>query len=61
MTKAEVHKKSNDELITDLKYVPCEFSRDELFSVVILNDDQLAGDLKRRNTEGNLTADEVKD
>lgn len=54
-------KKSNDELITDLKYVPCEFSRDELFSVVVFSDAQLAGELKSRNKIGNLTVDEVKE
>ena len=46
-------------MITDLKFVPCEFSRDELFSVVLINDAELAGELKRKNKEGNLTIKEM--
>lgn len=56
----EVKNKTNDELITELQYVPCLFSRDELFSFVVVNDAQLAGDLKRRNKEGNLTAKDLE-
>ena len=42
-----------------MKYVPCEFSRDELFSVVLINDSDLANDLKQRNKVGNLTVTEM--
>ena len=54
-TAEEVKDKTSDELITDLKYVPCEFSRDELFSVVLIGDSELASELKQRNMNRNLT------
>ena len=60
-TEAEVKNKTNDELITETKLVACEFSRDELFSVVVIEDPQVAGDLKRRNMEKNLTVEYVKE
>ena len=44
-TEEEVKKKNTDELITESKLVPCEFSRDELFSVVVINDAEVASDL----------------
>ena len=60
-TEDELKKKSTDEMITESKLLPCEFNRDELFSFVVLNDAQLAGDLKTRNRAGNLTAQDLKD
>ena len=54
-TVAQVSNKTSEELITELKFVPCEFGRDELFSVVLVNDAELAGELKRRNKDKNLT------
>ena len=41
-TKAQASHKSNEELITELKFLPCEFGRDELFSFVVMNDDETA-------------------
>jgi hypothetical protein len=47
-------------LITEAKLVPCQFSRDELFSVVIILDSKNATDLKLKNKlSQNLTAQEV--
>ena len=60
-TVAQVSNKTSEELITELKFVPCEFSRDELFSVVLINDVELAGELKRRNKAGNLTVQDLTD
>jgi len=40
--------------------VPCEFSRDELFSFVVIGDAQTAGELKQRNKDSNLTAAVLK-
>ena len=61
LTKQDVVNKTSDELITDLKYLPCEFSRDELFSIVLINDVQHAEELKARNKDGNLTVEEMKE
>lgn len=58
-TIAQVKDKTSEELITDLKYVPCLFYRDELFSIVVVNDSKLAEDLKHRNRDRNLTVEEM--
>ena len=60
-TEAEAETKTNDELITDLNYVPCTFNRDVLFSFIIMNDEEEASALKERNKQGNLTATEVSE
>ncbi len=59
-TKEEATSKSNDELITELKYVPCDFSRDELFSVLVIQDVAVAEELKRANKDKNLTVENLK-
>jgi len=46
-------------MITETNLKTCEFSRDELFSVVVIENAQLAGELKRNNTAQNLTSQEV--
>ena len=51
--------KSNDELIQDLKFVPCKFNRDVLFSIVLLDDHDQAETLKEENIAKNLTATEI--
>ena len=43
---------SNEELITELKFLPCEFSRDELFSFVVVEDEDKARELKSMNKAG---------
>ena len=59
-TKEEATSKSNEELITELKYVPCDFSRDELFSIVVIQDVAVAEELKRTNRDRNLTVETLK-
>ena len=59
-TKEEATEKSTEELITELNFVPCDFYRDELFSVVVINDVTVAEELKRLNQMQNLTSDILK-
>ena len=37
-TEAQAKNMTNDELITEINFVPCEFFRDELFSVVVVRE-----------------------
>ena len=60
-TEAQAETKTNDELISDLNYVPCTFNRDVLFSFVIMSDEEEAVALKEWNKLGNLTATEVSE
>ena len=46
-------------MITDLGFVTCNFKRDVLFSIVILNDNEEATVLKQKNKEKNLTASDL--
>lgn len=51
-TEAQASHLSNEELITELKFLPCEFARDELFSFVVINDEDKARELKSMNKVG---------
>ena len=60
-TIEEAKTETSDQMITELKYKPCLFNRDVLFSIVLLDDSELAGQLKQRNTDRNLTVEVLHD
>jgi len=48
-----------DELIDETKLLKCYFGRDELFLFIILQDGELAEQLKAKNALGKLEYDDV--
>mmetsp|Transcript_2405 Transcript_2405/g.3054 ORF Transcript_2405/g.3054 Transcript_2405/m.3054 type:complete len:149 (-) Transcript_2405:1433-1879(-) len=56
-TEAQASNKTNDELISELKFLPCEFGRDELFSIVVIRDSETARELQAMNQAGHLSGE----
>ena len=57
MTKETVQNKTVNEIIDQTNLLKCFFSRDELFTFFIIRDGELAYELKRNNSRGELSTD----